>query len=266
MNPRKGRLLAWGSTVGAVLVLVTGVVALRGRIAEEYWLWKLESGNPEVQRVAVEKLGKMRSLRAVPALMRGYEKSTPKLTVHAWVHASSIRFIPVPDNRWAKALGAISIEYEEKAGALLLPFLVKHTEHISVNWEVVQAREDAIVIPLMATLGVGHRQKLTVLYHDGEDYPGRSTSLGEMRVSGVEEGAVVCGIERDIVERVESARKTGGLSVVYPARWQFQTYSIPLTAWSYEWDDRGTMRPMGATFGYDGPESMARGRSLRRFR
>jgi hypothetical protein len=56
MNPRKGRLLAWGSVVVGVLVLVACAFAFRGRIVEEYWLHKLEFGDLDEQTVAAKRL------------------------------------------------------------------------------------------------------------------------------------------------------------------------------------------------------------------
>jgi hypothetical protein len=69
MNPRKGRLLAWGSVAVGTVVLLACTVAFKDRIAEKWWLHKLESGEREDQKVAAERLADMGSVRAVPVLL-----------------------------------------------------------------------------------------------------------------------------------------------------------------------------------------------------
>ena len=69
MNPRHGKLIARWSVALGLAVLVACGVAFRDRIAEEWWLYKLESGELEEQKVAAEKLVEMGSVRAVPVML-----------------------------------------------------------------------------------------------------------------------------------------------------------------------------------------------------
>jgi len=65
----RGRTIAlWSAGLG-VIVLLGGAVALRERILEEWHIHKLRTGNPEEARRAAEALGRMGSVRAVPALL-----------------------------------------------------------------------------------------------------------------------------------------------------------------------------------------------------
>jgi hypothetical protein len=53
-----------------MVVLLVGAIAFKDRIAEEYWLWKLESEYREEQEVAAERLEELRSVRAIPGLLK----------------------------------------------------------------------------------------------------------------------------------------------------------------------------------------------------
>jgi HEAT repeat protein len=75
MNRHKGRLLAWGSAAGGLIVLLGCAVAFRDRIAEEWWLWRLGSVDPAARGAAAEKLGEMGSVRALPGLLKSCELS-----------------------------------------------------------------------------------------------------------------------------------------------------------------------------------------------
>ncbi len=66
---RRGKVIAsWSTTLG-VLVLLACAVAFKDRIAEQWWLYKLESGELEEQKVAVEKLAELGSVRAVRVML-----------------------------------------------------------------------------------------------------------------------------------------------------------------------------------------------------
>jgi hypothetical protein len=68
MTPRRGKHLVVLVALGAGLVLGGAAYVFRGRIAEEYWLWRLEKGSDADKRLAAENLGRLHSARAVPQI------------------------------------------------------------------------------------------------------------------------------------------------------------------------------------------------------
>ena len=54
--------------VGAVVIVWAGI-AFEEKLVEQWYLWKLDSGEEEEQELAAEKLGQMRSSRAIPRLV-----------------------------------------------------------------------------------------------------------------------------------------------------------------------------------------------------
>jgi HEAT repeat protein len=69
MNPRKGRLLARGSIAGGIVVLLACGLAFKDRLLEEYYLYRLQTGSREAQKIAAERLGDMGTARTVPVLL-----------------------------------------------------------------------------------------------------------------------------------------------------------------------------------------------------
>jgi hypothetical protein len=81
-----------GAGVMGLAVLVATGIALRSWVVEEYWIWRLRHGDQaEKERVAHE-LEKRGFVRAIPALVREYEKSGPEVAVRARVRASTVEF------------------------------------------------------------------------------------------------------------------------------------------------------------------------------
>jgi hypothetical protein len=71
---RPGReFTLWTVAVG-VLALVVASIAAKDWIREEYWMWKLRTGDTGVQRVAAQNLDVLRSVRAVPLLVKSVLK------------------------------------------------------------------------------------------------------------------------------------------------------------------------------------------------
>jgi hypothetical protein len=68
MRGGKGKRVAISAAVAGALVLLAAVFALRGWIREEWYLRKLGSGDGEAKRLAAEKLGELKSIRAIPVL------------------------------------------------------------------------------------------------------------------------------------------------------------------------------------------------------
>jgi len=57
----------WAGVLGLVVIIATGF-ALKDWIREEWYLYRLTQGDEKAQRAAAERLGEMRSVRAVPLL------------------------------------------------------------------------------------------------------------------------------------------------------------------------------------------------------
>ncbi len=66
---KRGKIFALSTVAVGVVVLVAAGIAAKERIREEWYLWKLEWGNPDEQVASMEKLGEMRSVRAVKPLV-----------------------------------------------------------------------------------------------------------------------------------------------------------------------------------------------------
>jgi HEAT repeat protein len=76
MRRPAGKLIAW--LLAAACVAIAGTLwGLRERIAEEWWLRKLEARAKEERNQAAERLGAMGSLRAIPRLLRRVETARP---------------------------------------------------------------------------------------------------------------------------------------------------------------------------------------------
>jgi hypothetical protein len=69
MKSPRGRLIAISVGILGLALLTIAGFAFRERIREEYWLWRLEREEETGQRLAVKRLGELRSLRAVPRLL-----------------------------------------------------------------------------------------------------------------------------------------------------------------------------------------------------
>lgn len=72
MKPLRGKAIALWSAGAAVVVMIAGGLALRQRILEEWFIFKLGSDEWEVSYHAAKRLGRMESVRAVPYLLETY--------------------------------------------------------------------------------------------------------------------------------------------------------------------------------------------------
>jgi HEAT repeat protein len=68
MKPNRANTLVIWSAVAASVVLAAAGWALRGRLLEQYYLWRLGSEHPDERRVAVRNLREMGSVKALPRL------------------------------------------------------------------------------------------------------------------------------------------------------------------------------------------------------
>ncbi len=68
MNVR-GRRVAIGVVVVGAMVIVWAGIAFEEKLVEQWYLWKLDSPEEKERELAAEKLGQMRSRRAIPRLV-----------------------------------------------------------------------------------------------------------------------------------------------------------------------------------------------------
>ncbi len=61
--------MAIGVVVVGAMVIVGAGIAFEEKLVEQWYLWKLESGEEQELELAAEKLGQMRSRRAIPRLV-----------------------------------------------------------------------------------------------------------------------------------------------------------------------------------------------------
>ena len=69
MRQRSQRRTVWIVGIVGVAILVGASVGLRDLVLEQWYLWQLESAEEDAQWQAVERLGAMKSERAVPGLV-----------------------------------------------------------------------------------------------------------------------------------------------------------------------------------------------------
>src|SRR5262245_21823676 len=93
MRTERGKRTAAILTMAGIATILAGVIALRGRIREEWFLLELQKGDEEAKKAAAAKLADIRSARAVPHLMAllkatdeedlvDHRQSPPVLKVH----------------------------------------------------------------------------------------------------------------------------------------------------------------------------------------
>ncbi len=74
--------MAIGVVVVGAMVIVWAGIAFEEKLVEQWYLWKLDSAEEKEQELAAEKLGQMRSIRAVPRLVEILRR-TPKHVVQS---------------------------------------------------------------------------------------------------------------------------------------------------------------------------------------
>lgn len=79
MTPLRGKAIAFWSAWICLAVLTAAGFVFKDRIREEYWLWKLEKGDKAETEQAAIALGKLKSVRAVPELIRMARFPTERL-------------------------------------------------------------------------------------------------------------------------------------------------------------------------------------------
>jgi hypothetical protein len=78
MRKRNARTIAmWCVGVGVVVLVGTGW-AMRERIMETYWLWRLEHGDDREKKHAAERLGSLASAKAVRPLIEHMVRLAPR--------------------------------------------------------------------------------------------------------------------------------------------------------------------------------------------
>jgi hypothetical protein len=150
----RGKTIAlWSAGLG-VLVLLAGAVVLRERILEEWHIHKLRTGSPEEARRAAEALGKMGSVRAVPALLEapGRSRKGPGSASKAGRRVSIHR----PDEFLGDSRGFQTLPFPATDGAEwqtapLVTVLEGHDPGSKVLWD---ARSGNMVISLRESSGL----------------------------------------------------------------------------------------------------------------
>ncbi len=65
----RGKIVALSTVAVGVVVLIVAAIVGKEWIREEWYLWRLDKGGEQDQMLATQKLGEMRSARAVKPLM-----------------------------------------------------------------------------------------------------------------------------------------------------------------------------------------------------
>ncbi len=74
MTPSRKKLITSSVLFLGVGVVVVAGITLSPSLRERYWIWKLESGETEEERVsAAERLGEIGAVRAIPSLIDAVE-------------------------------------------------------------------------------------------------------------------------------------------------------------------------------------------------
>ena len=81
MNARRGRLVALGTAIVGVGVVIGSSFLLRTRLLEEWYFWKAVNGTEGEQAAAVEKLGRMEAVDGLLRVMRQTAENRPCATV-----------------------------------------------------------------------------------------------------------------------------------------------------------------------------------------
>jgi HEAT repeat protein len=78
MERSRGRRVTLVAAACAAAVVVAAAIAGKDLILERWWIWRLGSKEPATWRAAAERLGEMRSVRAVPRLVEVYLREMAK--------------------------------------------------------------------------------------------------------------------------------------------------------------------------------------------
>ncbi len=84
MTAKSARRLTIIAAALAAAALACAVFAFRGKIAEEYWLWRLEDSDEAWRKLAIRELGERRSVKALRGILELMPKY-PGLTSRALV-------------------------------------------------------------------------------------------------------------------------------------------------------------------------------------
>lgn len=164
MKASRGRAIAILSALSALAVLIAAAIAGKDFFLEFWRLRQLESPDEETQRLAAEKLGEMRSRRAIRPLLRIHDRKEEKAP---WAIGSLIAIGPEGiealfqeidrgDRRKKEKLFA-SLEALEAQAAPALPWLIARLrlasddEFFSISKVLEKIGEEA-VSPLIAAL------------------------------------------------------------------------------------------------------------------
>ena len=94
MRARQQKLVTLGFGVVGIAVLAGAAFVLREPLAEQYYLWRLESGDEEERKLAAEKLGEIGSLKSIPTLIAIFRRA-PEQTFLYMANMTTRRQHPV---------------------------------------------------------------------------------------------------------------------------------------------------------------------------
>ena len=194
MKPRSKKAIVCLVIVASVVVLVAAGFALKRPILEQWFLWKLESDD-ELERVAAsERLGEMRSVRAIPLLIK------------------ILRQVPAeerPRKRGESSNPHFSAVALTNIGVAALPDLIQMLAHESDN---VQKQAENVIVdiglsaiaPLEAKLGISDeriQRGVALTLGEIESETGRSLRVQAMaHIRAKEYGSAIEDLEKALEE------------------------------------------------------------------
>ena len=112
----RGRRVTIGSVVVGAVVIVWAGFTFEEKVLEQWYLWKLESAEEEEVELAAERLGEMRSRRAIPQLV--------EILRRAPEHRGAVRSVAFsPDGR---RIVSTAVIWDAASGKLLIGDIRSH--------------------------------------------------------------------------------------------------------------------------------------------
>jgi HEAT repeat protein len=186
---RRGRRIAWLSSIAGLLALGAAAAAFKDPLLAEWYLYRLKAGSPREQRDAVERLVALRYRRAVPAIIArlredggvGPRGVAAVLEIDPQGGQALLHALQARDSRFRKAAVGEMLRFQvDGAGAaeVLVELALKDR-----NEEVSNAASEAL--PRVATRALpllieGLRDPRSVVLEDRDEF----TSSKEIPVKG----------------------------------------------------------------------------------
>ena len=92
MTASRKKLITGSVLLVGIGVLVVAGITLQRPLQERYWLWKLETGATEEERLtAAERLEELGSVKAVPLLIDACAGALSQTYIHWWIDPDTSR-------------------------------------------------------------------------------------------------------------------------------------------------------------------------------